>query len=287
MSDPLSLNRVYTLCKPEGDIHAPLFFDSPHSGKDYPDDFSYSCEKAQLDSMSDLYVEELYQHVSSQGAYFLKAEFPRSYVDLNRHADDIDIQLIDGLLTKAPHPKGRASAGYGVIYRLVRGNPIYDARLSLETINKRLNEYYRPYHQVMEETFQTLQDIFGCAYHINCHSMPSTHHFIELPDIVLSDLNGTSCSSLFLNFVKELFIAKDYTVSINHPYKGAEILRKYGQPTHNAHSLQIEINRSLYMDEATLMKNNGFAKLQKDIKEITGSISEKLKGSSSKLLAAD
>ena len=287
MSDLLSLNRVYTLCKPEGDSHAPLFFDSPHSGQTYPNDFAYACQKTQLDSLSDLYVDQLFSHVISQGAYLLKAEFPRSYVDVNRHEDDIDTQLVDGLWTKPLYQKGRANAGYGVVYRLVKGEPIYESRLSPEVITQRLRNYYQPYHQAMHDTLQNIQAQFGCSYHINCHSMPSAHRFIDLPDIVLSDRNGSSCSLSFIEYFKELFTEKNYSVTINHPYKGAEILRKYGQPTLEMHSLQIEINRSLYMNEETLQKNKGFVKLQKDIEYITGQLSETLKNSCAKLLAAD
>ncbi len=287
MSDPLSLNRVYTLCKPEGDIHVPLFFDSPHSGQTYPNDFAYSCEKTQLDSMADLYVDELYAHVCTQGSYFLKAEFPRSYVDVNRHADDIDTQLVDGLWSKPLYQKGRANAGYGVIYRLVKSRPIYKERLSSQEINNRLENYYAPYHQVIADTIQVLQDRFGCVYHINCHSMPSSHRFIELPDIVLSDRNGSSCTPTFVAFVKSLFVEKNYSVGLNHPYKGAEILRKYGQPTLDRHSLQIEINRSLYMNEQILQKHENFERLKADLADITRSISDALKSSSQQLLAAD
>lgn len=287
MSETLSVKRVYTLCKPQGEVSAPLFYDSPHSGMDYPDDFNFDCEKPQLDRLADLYIDELFGHVSDQGAVFLKAEFPRSYIDVNRHEDDVDTLLIEGLWSKPVYPKGRANSGYGIVYRLAKGEPIYKNRLPLDILRKRIKEYYNPYHTAVSTSLSWLHEQFGQVYHINCHSMPSMHKFLQLPDIVLSDRNGSTCSPTFLYFVKELLQAKNYSVGINHPYKGGEILRKYGKPSQNIHSLQIEINRALYMDENTLEKNRNYATLQKDLKEITGQLSETLISSSEKLLAAD
>ncbi len=287
MSQSLSLNRVYTLCKPEGDFQTPLLFDSPHSGQKYPEDFDYICKKSELESLSDLYVDELFEHVTQQAAYFLKAEFPRSYIDVNRHIDDIDIQLVDGLWSKAIYKQGRAKSGYGVIYRLAKGKNIYETRLSAETIHSRLTDYYTPYHKALSNTLNTIHERYGTAYHINCHSMPSSQRFIKLPDIVLSDRNGSSCSPQFMDFVKTLFVRKGYSISVNHPYKGAEILRQCGNPAYDRHSLQIEINRKLYMDEKTLQKHEGFEALKGNLEDITLSISKALRDMSENLLAAD
>src|SRR5690606_8179375 len=40
-------------------------------------------------------------------------------------------------------------------------------------------------------------------------------------------------------------------VQINEPYRGGEVIRRFGKPSESLHALQLEVNRALYMDERT------------------------------------
>lgn len=288
MSHSLSLNRSAFLCKPEDGISAPILFDSPHSGTHVPDDMPLACSHEHIKSVADLYVDNLFEHVTEQGMAFLKTDISRCYVDVNRHIDDIDIHMVDGLWTSPVYAKGRAKHGYGVIYRMARGEKLSDKKLSQNEIKQRLAKFYVPYHETLKNALDALHTQFQQAYLINCHSMPSRHSFARLPDIVLSDRNGVTCAPDFLQFVKTLFVEKGYKVALNHPYQGGEILRRYGQPTHNRHALQIEINRALYMDEISLKKKEaGFETLKGNLREVTEKISKTLQQDAYTSLAAD
>ena len=74
----------------------PLVFDSPHSGSHYPEDFRFCCPLNLLRTAEDAYVDELYAAAPEFGATLIGAIFPRSYLDPNRAADDLDNALIDG-----------------------------------------------------------------------------------------------------------------------------------------------------------------------------------------------
>ena len=54
--------------------------------------------------------------------------------------------------------------------------------------------------------------------------------------------------------------------------KGVELVRKHGRPDENRHSLQIEINRRLYMDEIALTKNDRYDETAAVIADMTAAI---------------
>lgn len=260
MNSDLSVKGVYTFCKPNKSAQTkPILFDSPHSGTNFPDDFDIACTQRDVLEMSDLHVDALFQGVSSTGATFLKADFPRSYIDLNRAENDIDLKLLSDIWPGALARKGRARSGVGLVHRLIRnGGPLHTDLLSAKDIERRLANYYRPYHAALREGLSQLYEQFGSYIHVNCHSMPSQNSFIPLPDIVIGDRNGTSCDPAITDAVARYFKAQGFSIGINNPYRGAEIVRRSGAPAFEKHSLQIEVNRALYMDETTLKTNKNF-----------------------------
>ena len=263
-----SVDGVYDLFKIKSQKkQAPFLFDSPHSGTSFPDDFAYACTKEDILEMSDLYVDRLFEKVVNSGAVFMKSNFPRSYIDLNRRPNDVDLQILDGIWPDSLDKQGRASRGVGLVHRVVRsGVDIYEERLKPEVIEKRLDDYYRPYYTELEKQLDTLRATFGCVFHFNCHSMPSTANLGHLPDINLGDRSGASSDPDITALVADIFISLGYGVSINSPYKGFAIIEHTGRPQDNRHSIQIEINRGLYMNEKTLKtKKAGFAHLKADL----------------------
>ncbi|MBL4590129.1 MAG: N-formylglutamate amidohydrolase [Alphaproteobacteria bacterium] len=270
-----SLKGVYTLFKPQdrsGPI-LPILFDSPHSGQGFPDDFNFTCDKQNLLRLTDLYIDELFESVTQNGCTFLKAEFPRTYIDLNRSHEDIDLTLLNDIWPYPISSKGRAKHGVGLIFRLGHDSaPIYKDKLSSQEIQHRINNFYTPYYQVLMRELDTLHTLHKEILHINCHSFPSKQGYRSLPDFVLGDRCGTTCDPHIINHIKEVIETYGYSVNINHPYQGAQIIQSTGAPTHNRHSLQIEVNRKLYMNEKTLEKNINFNKLKDNIKGITKDI---------------
>ncbi len=244
----------------------PVVFDSPHSGTNYPSDFDFSCPANLLRQAEDAYVDELFAVAPEAGATLLCALFPRSYIDANRAIDDIDPTILDGDWRSRARPGDKSAFGIGLIRILCRpGVPIYDGPLAVHDVATRIDRYYRPYHFQLSSIVDGLVDEFGCVWHLNCHSMPSGPALTgaestrpSLPDFVLGDRDGTTCETGFMRFVQHCLEGMGYRVGINVPYPGVELIRRHGNPRRGRHSLQIEINRRLYMDEDSLEKHAGF-----------------------------
>lgn len=244
---------VYRLFTPAAGIEIPLMLDSPHSGRDYPDDFAHACPRDALERAEDNYVDVLLDGVVGHGATLLCALFPRTYIDVNRAEDDIDIDLLAERWPGPIAPTARSHAGIGLIRRVVRpGLPVYDHPLNVAEIQTRLNRYYHPYHTVLHERIDDLHYRYGQVWHLNMHSMPSlplTPLSVPQPDFVIGDRDGTSCNLDFRHFMRETLKAMGYRVAINHPYKGVEIIRRTARPDTGRHAIQLEINKALYWDE--------------------------------------
>jgi len=258
----------------------PLVLDSPHSGREFPADFDAAVTEAELREAEDCYVDELYAAAGELGAPLLAASFPRTYVDPNRHAGDVDLDLIDGQWPWEYRPSGKASIGKALIWRTLEdGRPIYLKKLSVEKVRSRIERFHVPYHGKLKEHLDAAVRRFGRVVHINCHSMRSVAgkqssdgEGSVRADFVLGDRDGTTCDPRFTELVRAALAGMGYSVKVNDPYKGVELVRAYADPKAGRHSLQIEINKRLYMDEKTLAKSAGFARLQSDLSELLRAI---------------
>jgi len=253
-------------------VEEPLVFDSPHSGSDYPADFHFTCPLETLRRAEDAYVDELYAAAPAHGATLIAALFPRSYLDPNRGADDIDEALIDGRWPTPLKPSQNTRAGLGLVRRVARpSTPIYDGKLTVDEVLTRIERCHTPYHRVLDEACTRLHATFGTVWHVNCHSMPSKRSARDIgrpADFVLGDRDGTTCAKEFTDFVASVLRRRGYDVRINEIYKGVEIVKRQGRPSARRHSLQIEVDRALYMDQKTLHKNSNFVQLQTDISHL-------------------
>jgi len=248
----------------------PLVFDSPHSGTDYPEDFDYICPRSVLRTAEDTYVHELYAAAPAHGATLIGALFPRSYIDANRHLADIDQAL---LAEPWPHPLNpgvKTKLGMGLIRRLaVPKMPVYGRKLGIAEVQARIDRYYTAYHDELASAADRLHARFGGLWHVDCHSMKSISNAmasegagVSRADFVLGDRDGTTCAPELTDFVLRFLTRRGYDVRVNDPYKGVELVRRHGRPNENRHSLQIEVNRKLYMDEDCFERNANFPKLK-------------------------
>ena len=254
----------------------PLVLDSPHSGREFPADFDAVVGEDELREAEDCYGAELYAAAGELGAPLLAASFPRTYVDPNRHAGDVDLELIEGDWPWEYRPSGKARIGKALVWRTLEdGRPIYSRRLKPEIIRTRIDRCHVPYHRRLKEHLDAAHRRFGRVLHINCHSMRSVAGRQSTDgegsvraDFVLGDRDGTTCDARFTELVRATLAGMGYAVKVNDPYKGVELVRAYCDPKAGRHSLQIEINKRLYMDEKTLQKTAGFGKIQNDLAEL-------------------
>ena len=233
-----------------------VIFASPHSGKEYPGWFldSTSLPKKVLRSSEDAFVDRLIDRASEYGAVTLSARMPRCLIDLNRGPDEIDPLVVRGV---PRHPLNqRTLAGLGVIPRVVsQGRIIHKRPLSRDEAESRINTYWHPYHEALSALITEAREKFGQALLIDMHSMPRdalSHLHGHRPEFVLGNRYGLSASARVLDVVANTIEAEGWTVRRNSPFSGAYICSTYGRPGRNIHVVQVEIDRSLYMDETTI-----------------------------------
>lgn len=262
------------------DHDVPVVFDSPHSGVFYPADFETVVPRLTLRRAEDTHVDALYGAAPDHGAVLIAANFPRSYIDPNRSLLDIDAALLDRPWPGPVNASRKTEKGIGLVWRLLdTGEAIYKQKLTVAQVQARISTCYAPYHKAVRDAINSAHKHYGAVWHINCHSMPATSSVIsdEGPgvaraDFVLGDRDGTSCSPAFTTFVALTLRGMGYDVKINDPYKGVELVRAYSDPETHKHSLQIEVNRKLYMDENSRERNANFDKLQGDITRLIRAI---------------
>lgn len=275
------MTAPFTSINPSGHP-VPLVLDSPHSGSDYPEDFRAAVAREVLRQAEDSFVDELFGAGPSLGATLVAARFPRSYIDPNRSLLDIDASLIEAPWPGPAIPSRKTELGIGLIWRVLdSGESIYGRKLSVDEVRERIVRYHQPYQRAVKDALDAAHDHFGAVWHINCHSMPAMSGRIseEGPgkpraDFVLGDRDGTTCEPQFTALVAGALRGMGYEVKINDPYKGVELVRAFSDPAAQRHSLQIEVNRRLYMDERTREKTPAFAALKRDIDRLLKTVAD-------------
>lgn len=255
---------------------APVVVASPHSGNRYPEDLLAA---ARLDSLNlrrseDCFVDELFGDTVACGAPLLRALFPRAYVDVNREPWELDPTMFeDELPAWVNRGSPRVAAGLGTIARVVsEGVAIYRRKLRFAEAEARIEQLYKPYHAALARLLAATRDGFGTCLLIDAHSMPSLpgiaggNRAPELADIVLGDLNGTSCAPDIIGAAEALLSGLGYRVTRNKPYAGGHTTLIHGAPGEGRHCLQVEINRSLYMNERSLQRKAGFATIREHMR---------------------
>ncbi len=252
----------------------PVVLDSPHSGRHFPADFGAAIDEQALRDGEDCFIDDLWRPAAKRGIPLLAAEFARTYIDPNRHAGDIDLDLMEaGQWPDDYQPSGKAALGKALVWRLLDdGRPIYDRRLGVAELRGRIARCHAPYHAALRGLLDAAHAEFGVVYHLNCHSMNAVGGSMgeggagqPRADMVLGDRDGTTCAPAFTTFVRDALTAMGYNVAVNDPFKGVELVRAHADPAAGRHSLQLEVNKRLYMDSATLQRHAGFDALQADL----------------------
>jgi len=256
----------------------PAVFASPHSGADYPPEFvaQSRLQFPALRRSEDSFVDELFASAPDFGAPLVRARFPRAFVDPNREPFELDPAMFEDELpafvnTGSP----RVAAGLGTIAKVVaNGEEIYARPLRFTEAKRRIDGYYRPYHDALRQVLTATRTRFGCCLLIDCHSMPSVGGPMERDagrarvDFVLGDCHATSCDKTVIARAERALRELGYAVARNTPYSGGFVTQHYGRPGDGLHALQIEINRALYMDESAIARGPGFAVLAERLKTL-------------------
>jgi N-formylglutamate amidohydrolase len=251
---------------------APIVFNSPHSGCVYPQAFlgAARLDITTLRRSEDCFVDELMVGVVARGHPLMRAHFPRCYVDVNREPYELDPRMFEGRLPSFANTRSmRVAGGLGTVARVVGdAQEIYDQRIPVDDALRRIENLYKPYHRALRRLLSRMHSESGAAVLVDCHSMPSTAGAKEerpRADLVLGDRYGTSCASAISEAVESALRDLGYVVSRNKPYAGGFITEHYGNPAAGLHSIQLEVNRALYMDERRFERTVGFTALATDL----------------------
>ena len=279
------LDPPFEVVEPNGPL-CPLVLSSPHSGSVYPRRF---LDSARLDALAlrrseDVFVDDLFAGAVGLGAPLLRARFPRAYLDLNREAYELDPRMFNGRLPGFANTRSvRVAGGLGTIARVVgESQEIYTGRLDVGEALARIERLYKPYHARLRALLDRARRLFGVALLVDCHSMPS----IPAPmpggdrrprtDFVVGDRHGTSSEAGFVEAVEGAMRARGYVVQRNKPYAGGFITEHYGTPSAGVHAIQIEVSRSLYMDERTLVRTDRFETVASDLSAILAVLADEV-----------
>lgn len=271
-------NPAFELKRPELHLSS-VVFASPHSGRHYPDSFVRDSllDAKTIRSSEDAYVDQLFDGAPAFGAPLLAANVPRAFVDLNRSPDELDPALIRGAQRRGQNP--RVASGLGVIPRVVaNGRAIYGAKIPMSVAQDRITEYWRPYHSALQMLLEEAHQAFGQAILVDCHSMP--HEAMDgvarssgrCPEIVLGDRFGAAASGEVVDRIEAAFSAAGLTVARNAPFAGAYVTQAYGRPSRGQHAIQVEIDRSIYMDEERIRANDNFEEIREVLRSVTAEI---------------
>lgn len=258
-----------------------VVFASPHSGRDYGWGFlrRSMLDERTIRSSEDAFVDMLFDAAPSCGAPLMAACAPRAFLDLNRSADELDPALIEGVSKPAHNP--RVSSGLGVIPRVVaNGRTIYRGKITLREANARIRDYWRPYHDQLQTLLSEALTDFGEAILVDCHSMPHealdsvVHPHGVRPEIVLGDRFGAAARGDVVDRIEAAFAEAGLAVVRNAPFAGAYTTQHYGRPSRGQHVIQIEIDRSLYMNETTIRPNANFRAFKEVMDRVVADVSD-------------
>jgi N-formylglutamate amidohydrolase len=256
--------QAYTLTMPMR-LRTSVVFASPHSGRQYPPSFLRSSvlDERTIRTSEDAFVDQLLDCVPGLGAPLLAAVAPRAFIDLNRASDELDPALVEGIRMSAHNP--RISSGLGVIPRVVSGGrAIYRGKMTLAEAEARIADWWTPYHDQLQLLLDAARARFGEAVLVDFHSMP--HEAIDQvplagsrrPEIVLGDRYGAAAGASVVDRIEAAFQRAGLRVMRNAPFAGAYITQAYGRPSRRQHAVQIEVDRSLYMNEQDIRPNGNF-----------------------------
>ncbi len=269
-------------CRCPVDAAVPLAFDIPRSGSDYPREFQAIAPFNAVRRSVSMYLETLYGSAPDHGAAWLYALFPNVYIDANRHELDVDPKWVDGDWPEPLKPSDKSMRGMGLIpWVCGKGDvQLQDKPISAADLRHRLDAYYWPYHNRLTAILEGFRARHGVAYHVSCHSMSSIGGKAVADagrarsDFDIGTRNGTTCAPEFVEAVRSCLAGLGYDVTVDEHFIGAESVRKHGNPEAGIHSLQIELNRGVYMDEDSYRRGEKFEKVRGDLDTLIGALAK-------------
>jgi N-formylglutamate deformylase len=245
------------------DGRAPLILASPHSGRQFPPGFlaGVRLPPVALRRLEDAHVDRLLAPAAALGLPLLAAAMSRAVIDLNRAEDELDPAMFAMAPARPARLTDRVRRGYGLFPRYAAPNqPIHAGRLAPARATALVEALHRPWHAAIAQGLAAARACHGHAILLDIHSMP-TPDGPSPPSLVLGDLFGRSAAGPLTDWLADAFSQAGLKVARNSPYAGGHTTEHHGAPAAGIHAVQLEFDRTLYMDPVTLEPHAGFAPL--------------------------
>ncbi len=270
----------------------PVLLSVPHAGRDYPDSVfaNLRLPPSSLLRLEDRYADLLARDSIASGVPAIIAHRARAWIDLNRDERDIDVEMVSGLDRRDyPAPGAKQRGGLGLIPRRLSGEgDIWKRPFEAAEVEARISGYHRPYHACVSETLSRMRDKFGVAILLDLHSMPPIAGIGQevSPRFVIGDRFGKSAAGVYAHLLSAQIKHRGFAVALNHPYSGDHMLRHHQSVRHNVHALQLEVDRSLYLDQCLREPGNGLAAISRMVESLLYALADQARGNET-LIAAE
>jgi N-formylglutamate amidohydrolase len=270
----------------------PVLLSVPHAGRDYPSELldALRLPPAVLLRLEDRYADVLTRRCVQLGYPVIMAHRARAWIDLNRDEQDIDTEMVQGARrSDYPAPGIKQRGGLGLIPRRLSGDgELWKRQFTLAEIQQRIMSFHQPYHRSIAEVLGRMQQRFGVAILLDLHSMPPIRPESTAPvsQFVVGDRFGQSAGSQYAELLLGRLQASGFNAALNHPYAGAYILRRHARPRANIHAIQLEVDRSLYLDPDLRQPGEGLDRITALILSLVSALADEALGSAT-LIAAE
>jgi N-formylglutamate amidohydrolase len=251
-------------------LQSPIVYAIPHAGRLYSAALLNAARVDQrvLMRLEDRHMDQLADRLITAGATALVARAPRALIDLNRDEREFDASMVSGLPREArPLETAKVRGGLGLVpVRLAYAGHLWRVPVPYAELQRRIMDIHRPYHQAIADALEAARQRFGTALLVDLHSMPPLARGADgaaPANIVIGDRFGRSAASRFSGICADAAVHGGFAPAINVPYPGSYTLDRHGAPDRDIHAIQIEIDRSLYLDERLEMPGDGFAATQR------------------------
>lgn len=279
---PTETTPAYHLYEPAVPA-GPVVVSVPHAGRDYDEALLAQARVRRdvLQRLEDRWVDRLAYPLVERGVPVLVAQVPRAMIDLNRHEREIDAGMVSGIPRVVPlQSSAKLRGGLGLIPRRLPGaHELWHRSLGWGEVVRRIELFHRPYHATLARLMRAARDAYGHAILIDLHSMPPLPPPTAgqaAPRLVLGDRFGRSASARLMTLAADVAAAHGIAVAQNHPYAGDHMLERHGRPMHGLYAIQLECDRSLYLDAALDQPGPGLARLQQVVAAIANALAHEL-----------
>jgi len=255
----------------------PVLLSVPHAGRDYPDWLieMASGGRAALISLEDPLVDRLAWRALQAGVGAVVARTPRAAVDCNRAEDEVDPAIVAGATRS--RLSARTRGGLGVIPSRTQGHGhLWRRAIDPAQLEDRLDQAHRSYHRLIEHELEALRRRFGFALLLDCHSMPPPA--LGVPPIVVGDCHGRTAAGWVSREAVAIAHSAGFDARLNSPFAGGYVISKHGAPGRSVHALQLEIDRSYYLDDRLVGPGPGFDRVSVLIERLAVGLGERLLG---------